>query len=205
MDAEALTPFQRLNDRTECRKTFDEFAHTTFDKAFQLGCISSDESEDADTDPFEAATAPKPGLVSHPLAWRSRRLERFYELLDEAALLRPNSSASRPRGPDKRERRRGAPKTAMRNSKGIIMPPKSLPSWMISKRWRREATATLTHTRKLLPQMINEDSNTDFDWSAFDLLGNESEEEEAGPAGPSSRTLDLVNDVQPPNNPTNLM
>jgi hypothetical protein len=163
----------------------DEFTHETFDKALLIGCISSDESEEAETDAFTATTAAKPVLVSHPPPWRSKRLERFYALLDEASALRPESTANRPRGVERRARKRGPAKTGTgRQVQGLVLPPKGVASWMISKHWRRKATETLKHTRKLLPQLIQEDQASNFDWDEFDLLGSESEED----AGASRKT-----------------
>jgi hypothetical protein len=129
-------------------------------------------------DEGEAAPPTQPGLLSHPLPWRSHRLEQFYALLDEASLFRPNATANRARGATRRPRKRGPAKTATRNPYGLVLPPKGLPSWMISKNWRQGAEKRLKHTQGLLPQMLDEQDGVQLDEDVLKMLGSESELED---------------------------
>jgi hypothetical protein len=183
----ALIVAQRLKERTETRKHLSAFAHATFDSALQMRCISSDESNsDAENCVSEAdADARTAAFISHPPPWRSRRLGQLYKTLDEAATLNDKSSRTRARGAGRRSRVAGAPRQApATSSHGVVLPPAGLPSWMISKRWRKDASGRLKNAGRLLGAIL-QDRKDDFDWQTFDLLGSESESESEDASQPA--------------------
>lgn len=112
---------QKLGNRSEARNKMGVFEHVTFDGALQMECMSSEESE------VEEDGTRTTVLRIRGLSWRSVRLQRFFDALDEEDRA---ESAQRPRrGVGRRERVRGAPKD------GILVPPKGVARWMVSKRW----------------------------------------------------------------------
>ncbi|KAI0053020.1 hypothetical protein FA95DRAFT_1482252 [Auriscalpium vulgare] len=153
----------KLGNRTEARKQNETLAHATFDPALQVECMSSEESCD-DLPKF----APKDKtLLVRGMAWRSTRLLHFYRMLDEDDQL--DKSLKPKRGAGRHDRNEGPPKD------GLLMPPRGVGSWMISRRWLHDLR--LSH-----PDLVDVVKNLQvdhegFDWSQFDALGYESEDE----------------------------
>lgn len=98
------------------------FEHVTFDGALQIECMSSEESEveeDAETGMHTTV------FRIRGFTWRSLRLQRFFDALDEED--RADNGQRPRRGVGRRERYVGAVKEGM--------PPKGVASWMVSKGW----------------------------------------------------------------------
>lgn len=131
------------------------FEHVTFDGALQIECMSSEESEvDEET-----------GTTSFRIrgfTWRSLRLQRFFDALDEEDKV---DNTQRPRrGVGRRERMRGPAK------EGILVPPKGVASWMISKRWVRTMEGSHGEVVGMLKEVVVDRAGFDVD-----VLGDESE------------------------------
>lgn len=102
-------------------------------------------------------------LRTRGYAWRSQRLNRFYNILDEGM---PNKIK---RGAGKKGRYAGSLK------EGFHLPPKGVASWMISKRWIKTAQQEHSDLPNVLRKLIEEPPG--FEWSQLDLLGEDSEDE----------------------------
>ncbi|KAH8105950.1 hypothetical protein BXZ70DRAFT_405400 [Cristinia sonorae] len=160
----------KLVNRTDARKRIGAFSHPTFDGALQPECMSSEESCD------ESIESPHPSgaqtslqvLRIRGLQWRSSRLLRFYTLLDHEENLDRNLKAKRIQ-PRTKERCLGPPKD------GFHLPPRGVSSWMVSRKWVREAGDAHPDLGELLKGLLVDSPG--FDWDHFDLLGVESEEE----------------------------
>ncbi|KAF4574958.1 hypothetical protein EYR36_006312 [Pleurotus pulmonarius] len=148
----------KLSARAEARMRHADFEHVIFDGAFQLECMSSEESE------FEEGQSQPTRFRTRGYAWRSTRLQRLYEILDEEDR---ETSASKPkRGLGRKDRIAGPPKSE------LILPPAGSASWMISKHW---ITFSLPKHRDLLDvikKLIVDPPG--FDWDRFQDLGEES-------------------------------
>jgi hypothetical protein len=142
------------------------FEHVIFDGAMQVECMSSEES-DADDDPND----PTRQFQTRGLPWRSSRLVRFYQSLDNED-ARDKSNQPK-RGSGKVLRSAGPPKAEFQ------LPPEGISSWMISKRWLAESV----HGHPELPDLLEElvDNSPSFDWSRFHLLGEASDTEQSLP------------------------
>ncbi|KAL4267898.1 hypothetical protein AB1N83_001499 [Pleurotus pulmonarius] len=151
----------KLSARAEARMRHADFEHVIFDGAFQLECMSSEESE------FEEGQSQPTRFRTRGYAWRSTRLQRLYEILDEEDR---ETSASKPkRGLGRKDRIAGPPKSE------LILPPAGSASWMISKHW---ITFSLPKHRDLLDvikKLIVDPPG--FDWDRFQDLGEESDQE----------------------------
>jgi hypothetical protein len=134
-----------------------------FDGAFQPECMSSDES-DVDS----SAGYPSGILRTRGCLWRSSRLTRFYYVLDDKD--EADRSTKPKRGVGRKGRYSGPPKD------GFHLPPKGVATWMISKRWMKASQMRYTD----LPNTLNElvDDPPGFNWDQFDVLGDESDEDE---------------------------
>jgi hypothetical protein len=132
----------------------------TFDGAFQPECMSSEES-DADSSPSGV-------LRTRGYLWRSSRLTRFYYILDDKddadRLTKPK------RGVGRKGRYPGPPKD------GFHLPPKGVATWMISKRWVKASQMRYTDLPNTLNELVDEPPG--FNWDQFDVLGDESDEDE---------------------------
>lgn len=96
----------------------------TFDGALQTECMSSEESSEEE----DAATGTRTTIFRiRGFPWRSVRLQRFFEVLDEGDKMENGQRARR--GVGRRERYAGPAK------EGLVVPPKGVASWMISKGW----------------------------------------------------------------------
>src|ERR1700730_5467281 len=118
---------QKLNSRADARNRLDGFEHVAFDGAFQLDCLSSEES-DEELHPSSVGAQNSKRLVVHPLPWRSARLVAFYASLDAHHLAR-TEALRKTRGLSRKPRVVGEARPQSR------MPPRGVRQWMISKRW----------------------------------------------------------------------
>jgi hypothetical protein len=148
---------QKLNNRIDARKKCAKFEQSTFDGAFQVGCMSSEESENS---------SPSTVFRIRGLAWRSSRLQKFYDGLDEDERL---DKVQKPkRGVGKKERSRGP------NKDGFQLPPKGVASWMISKRW-------VAASQRMYPDLLQVLKTISTDqpdcWDHLMALGEESSDE----------------------------
>ncbi|KAG9219022.1 hypothetical protein CCMSSC00406_0001432 [Pleurotus cornucopiae] len=151
----------KLSARAEARMRHADLEHIIFDGAFQLECMSSEESE------FEDGQPQPTRFRTRGFAWRSTRLQRLYEILDEED--RETSATKPKRGLGRKDRIAGPVKSE------LILPPAGSSSWMISKHW---ISVTLPKHRDLLDvikKLIVDPPG--FDWDRFHELGEESDTE----------------------------
>lgn len=120
---------QKLNNRVTARKHLSKFTAIGFDAAFQMECMSSEESSDGEEGGGEDSAEEHQGngLCIRYLAWRSTRLSRLLQITDEEY-----DKTKLKRGIGKRGRRIGPPKD------GNPLPPRGASSWMVSKKWFRK-------------------------------------------------------------------
>ena len=142
------------------------FEHSIFDHAFELECMSSEESE-ADSSSPQAKH-----LVTRGASWRSRRLVKFYEALDAEEKV-SGPLAQQKRGIGKLDRVVGPPK------EGFHLPPRGVANWMISQRWLREAQAQRIDLPQVLQKLVVD--SPEFDWHGMGDLGQASDDEERQP------------------------
>jgi len=173
---------QKLELRTACRERNESYSHPTFDGAFQLECMSSEESEDGSVSgdqpqPRSSGRAPKSAIIRvRGLGWRSSRLVKFFHILDEAGQNDPALSSTLPRGDKGKQKMTG--ETKDRNRAGaFVLPPKGISSWMISRRWVRRANLVHGDLGSTLRGLIIE--HPGFDWRVGTVIpGPESDAEE---------------------------
>ena len=147
------------------------FEHVTFDGALQEDCMSSEES---DEEVVPLSSQPISILRTRGYTWRSKRLLRFYEILDDEE--RSDVIPKLKRGVGKRERRVGPPKEE------FILPPEGVATWMISKRWYRSSLVTRPDLATLLSKRVSDTPG--FDWSNFIELGDASSDEDGHATAP---------------------
>ncbi|KAJ7507970.1 hypothetical protein B0H11DRAFT_2185486 [Mycena galericulata] len=159
----------KLSNRADARLKLNEFEHVIFDGAMQIECMSSEESDvDADANLSPAPRSAGP-LRTRGYAWRSRRLLRFYMVLDAEESA---DASSRPkRGVGRRERFTGPHKA------GFHLPPKGIASWMISRRWMLSAQVEQPDLGDTLRALVFDAPG--FDWARLGELGDETEDEES--------------------------
>lgn len=166
--------------RNACREKNETYSHPTFDGAFQLECMSSEESEDgsrAQRQQRSSGRAPKSAIIRvQGLGWRSSRLVKLFHILDEVGQNDPAISATLPRVDKGKQRMVGETKDT--NRAGIfVLPPKGVSFWMISRRWMNRVGITHADLGDLLRGLIVD--HPGFDWRlGTALLGQESETEE---------------------------
>ncbi|KAG6880363.1 hypothetical protein C0992_007774 [Termitomyces sp. T32_za158] len=148
----------KLSNRAEARAKVEALEHVIFDGALQLECMSSDDSED------DNGSRPPGMLYTRGHQWRSARLKRFYDILDEEEKQDKHSMPKR--GLGKKERCIGAPKD-------FALPPGRVASWMISKRWIKDSQARYSDLSTVLRKRIEDPPG--FDCKGFDVLGEESD------------------------------
>jgi len=148
------------------RETTQAFAHRTFDAAMELDCMSSEESDD---DSKQGATKEKT-IVVRGITWRSSRLLKFYSVLDEDDRL--DKSMKPKRGFGRRVRNEGPPKD------NLTLPPKGIASWMISRRWLRDVQMAHPEVLRAMQELVYDPPG--FDWTKFDALGYETDDERVG-------------------------
>ncbi|KAF8138462.1 hypothetical protein EV363DRAFT_1393914 [Boletus edulis] len=154
--------FKKLGNRSDARNKMGVFEHVTLDGALQIECMSSEESEVEE----DAATGTRTTIFRiRGFPWRSLRLQRFFDVLDEEDKV---ENAQRPRrGVGRRERFSGPAK------EGVMVPPRGVASWMISKGWLRVMAASHGEVVGMLQEIIVDPVG--FDWTQFEVLGEESE------------------------------
>ncbi|KAJ7682642.1 hypothetical protein DFH06DRAFT_1314835 [Mycena polygramma] len=164
----------KLSNRADARIKLDTFEHVAFDGAMQLECMSSEESDfetDVDLSTYPPGSGP---LQTRGYGWRSTRLLRFYAVLDVEDTA---EAENRPkRGVGRRERFTGPLK------EGFHMPPKGIASWMVSRRWVASASADYPDLGNALKALVFDPPA--FDWTRFEELGPETEDEESLPPLP---------------------
>jgi len=126
--------------------------------------MSSEESEFEDDAVAGSRTT---SLRVRGFSWRSIRLQRFFEVLDEFDKV--DSSQKPRRGVGRKERYHGSPR------EGVLLPPKGVATWMISKRWISEMQASHLEALSSLKDVVADPAG--FDWNQFHALGEESEDE----------------------------
>lgn len=154
----------KLSNRSDARNKIEAFEHVVFDGALQAECMSSEESE-TEGDPVVGSRTTS--LRVRGLPWRSTRLLRFFDILDD--FDKADSSQKPRRGVGRRERFHGLPK------EGLILPPKGVATWMISKRWISVMQVSHLEMLSSLKDIVLDPAG--FDWSQFHTLGEESEDE----------------------------
>ncbi|KAG0709780.1 hypothetical protein DFH29DRAFT_885778 [Suillus ampliporus] len=154
----------KLSNRSDARNKIEAFEHIVFDGALQVECMSSEESE-IDEDLGDGSRTALLRVRGFP--WRSARLQRFFDVLDD--LDKADSSQKPRRGVGRRERFHGTPK------EGLIIPPKGIATWMISKRWISVMQASHLEALSSLKDIVVDPIG--FDWGQFHALGEESEDE----------------------------
>ena len=136
------------------RKEFPEYAHNTFDAAFRIECMSSEESseeEDLDGGSSDEERAPRTTFLRvRYLAWRSQRLRKLYQILDDREEL--DRSHKPRRGVGRKDRRVGLPKD------GNPLPPVGTARWMVSKKWLRDAQSSSAQVGHLLENAHQDDN-----------------------------------------------
>ncbi|EJU06408.1 hypothetical protein DACRYDRAFT_113120 [Dacryopinax primogenitus] len=153
----------KLGHRVAARGLVPAFRDKAFDRAMELGMMSSEssdsEEEDADgvqEESMEGEEAEKERTFRvRGLPWRSQRLKAFYAALDEADC---KDHRNRPRrGSGRKERKQGKDKEG---AEGKV--PPGVGGWMVSKRWGRD----------------EQEEEEELDWSKLCELGEESDNEE---------------------------
>lgn len=163
---------QKLNSRISARKQLDKYMATMFDEAFQLECMSSEESVEGgdlggDESDGEACTAEKELCVRY-LAWRSTRLSRLFHVTDEEYIR-----TKLKRGSARKGRRLGEPKA------GDPLPPRGVPRWMVSKKWLREMKSRDPNIAERVCALMKTAGESDESTLEYiNELGAESEDEE---------------------------
>ena len=173
---------QKLELRSAFREKSESYSHSAFDGAFQLECMSSEESEDGfvSGDQLQSRSsgrAPKSAIIRvRGPGWRSSRLVKLFHLLDEIGQNDPILSSTLPRGDKGKQKMAG--ETKEKNKAGaFVLPPKGISFWMISRRWVRRANLAHRDLGNLLRGLIVE--HPGFDWRVGTaMLGHESETEE---------------------------
>ncbi|EGN93014.1 hypothetical protein SERLA73DRAFT_190145 [Serpula lacrymans var. lacrymans S7.3] len=153
----------KLTNRSEARNRLEAFEHITFDGAFQVECMSSEESE-AEEDALGNRSI---FLRVRGFPWRSTRLQRFFDMLDEEETF--DKTLKPKRGTGRKERCAGPMKD------GFLLPPKGVANWMISRRWMNQMRISQCDVLDLLRDAVIDPPG--FDWNQFRALGDESEDE----------------------------
>ncbi|KAG5341929.1 hypothetical protein C0989_006772 [Termitomyces sp. Mn162] len=149
----------KLNNRAEARLKVDALQHVTFDGALQIECMSSDDSDDDGSGSRSLGI-----LYTRGHQWRSSRLKRFYDILDEEE--KQDKYLQPKRGMGKKERCVGPPKD-------FALPPEGVGTWMISKHWIKASQTKYPDLLTVLSKRVEDSPG--FDWEGFDVLGEESD------------------------------
>ena len=164
---------QKLANRVSTRKNLPDLTLPGFNAAFQLECMSSEESDfesDGGLNDEGQSTNSVSFLRIRLLSWRSSRLNRLYAQID--AREEQDRSLKPRRGIGRKDRRRGQPKD------GNPLPPSGVAKWMVSKKWARESNAVNEHLSDILKERMKEDDGDDAFIRVLDALGGESDENE---------------------------
>ena len=140
------------------------FEHITFDRALQLECMSLEESEVEEDPTNETRTVV---LCIRGCPWHSLRLQHFFDALDREE--REISAQKSQRDVGRIERYRGPAK------EGIVLAPKGVASWMVSKRWMAMVQQSHSEVQDMLKDLIV-DADA-FGWSRVPLMLVESDGE----------------------------
>ncbi|KAF9782915.1 hypothetical protein BJ322DRAFT_1073300 [Thelephora terrestris] len=173
----------KLEFRTACRAKNETYSQPTFDGAFQLECMSSEESEDGTASGDQPQTrltgrAPKSSVIHvRGLGWRSSRLVQLFHILDEVGQNDPALSSTLPRGDKGKHKMTGAAKDTNRAG-AFVFPPKGVSSWMISRGWLGRANLVHRDLGNLLTGLIVDHPEFDFRLVTA-LLGHDNETEES--------------------------
>ena len=156
--------------------------------------MSSEESESEST---FATPSGETGITQilrvRGLPWRSARLQRFYAALDAAAESpttlpsedEDENDGDPPRG-RKRRRPRASTSSATRTKErrpgppkdGMHLPPQGVCGWMVSRRWVRDCVdGGDAEVEERVEARMDDSKDEGFDWEAFTMLGNESDDE----------------------------
>ncbi|KAH9918227.1 uncharacterized protein BXZ73DRAFT_92280 [Epithele typhae] len=192
----ALRKKTKLGNRTDARTRLPAFAQPVFDSALQAECMSSEESDGAAPHPTDPSAEPVPAFRTRGPPWRSSRLRRFYGILDDQD--RVEKAAKPKRGAGRRVRRDGPPKD------GLVLPPKSVVRWMVSKRWIREVEASRPEMLAIIEGHIVERTEPESELVYFMLGPDDSDTEmDQATAAPaiyghvSETSYSLYNALQP--------
>ncbi|KLO15883.1 hypothetical protein SCHPADRAFT_848902 [Schizopora paradoxa] len=160
----------KLANRVSTRELFEEYSNNFFDAAFQMECMSSEESSSdvEDEEVYSDDDRPKGILNIRCLAWRSSRLQKLYELIDEREEFERSQKPRR--GVGRKDRRFGQPKD------GNPLPPTGVRKWMVSKKWFRESQSRSTHVANILKDSVLDDGEAA--WMSLAPLGPESDYED---------------------------
>lgn len=139
--------------------------------------MSSDDSED------DNGSRPPGMLYTRAHQWRSSRLKRFYDILDEEE--KQDKYSMPKRGVGKKERCAGP-------RKEFSLPPERVASWMISKRWIKASQAKHPDLSRVLAKRI--ENPPGLNWEIFDVLGDESDapDDEIQTAGSENSTVNYA-------------
>ena len=129
---------------------------------------SSEGGEDYDDASGDEGRSPGGYLRVRYLAWRSMRLQRLYEAIDEREEVQRIQKPKR--GVGRRDRRLGLPKA------GNPPPPDGVSRWMVSKRWLKEHQPSDPALAASLKSLIKEDDGAG--WHSLSSLGDESDYED---------------------------
>ncbi|KAL5530385.1 hypothetical protein ACEPAF_6643 [Sanghuangporus sanghuang] len=172
----------KLANRVTTRASLEQYNVPEFDLAFQLDCMSSEESSEEEAEVISSSAGDKPSLGSlriRILAWRSARLQELYRAVDEHEQY--NRESKPKRGVGRRDRHLGPPKD------GNPPPPMGTPRWMVSKKWLRQACGVNPQMATLVTPV---DENTTR--NVLPVLGEESEDER--------EQQEQEQDIPPPSN-----
>ncbi|KAL5527425.1 hypothetical protein ACEPAG_6216 [Sanghuangporus baumii] len=173
----------KLANRITTRASLERYNVPEFDLAFQLDCMSSEESSEEETEVIGSSAGDKPSLGSlriRILAWRSARLQELYRAVDEHE--QHNRESKPKRGAGRRDRHLGPPKD------GNPPPPMGTPRWMVSKKWLRQACVVNPQIATLVTP-VDENITT----NVLPVLGEESEDER-------EQAREQEQETPPPNN-----
>ena len=144
--------------------------------------MSSEESEDGSVSGDQpqsrlSGRAPKSAIIRvQGLGWRSSRLVKLFRILDEVGQNDPILSSALPRGDKGKQKMTGETKDTTRAG-ALILPPKGISLWMISRKWIRRANLIQRDLGNVLRGLIAD--HPGFDWRVGTaMLGHESETEE---------------------------
>ncbi|PPQ63437.1 hypothetical protein CVT24_004947 [Panaeolus cyanescens] len=122
----------KLERRAAARTRLHDFDHKIYDNAMDGHLMSSDESV-AEIDPNTQEKVKY--FLTHPPAWRSKALTKYYEKLDAADAEHQKTLPKK--GAGRLPRKPGPPKDSP-----DLLPPNGVSSWMVSKTWINKQRAT---------------------------------------------------------------
>ncbi|KZT53307.1 hypothetical protein CALCODRAFT_501256 [Calocera cornea HHB12733] len=156
----------KLAHRVAARALVPTLQDKAFDGALELAMMSSESSdsypEDDVDDNEDGDASPQKSFRVRGLPWRSQRLKNLYATLD---LADEKEQKNKPkRGVGRKERRAGPDKEGEE-----ALPPKAVPGWMVSKKFKDAEHEEVVAEVVDLPEV---------DWSKAPELGDESDVED---------------------------